>query len=534
MVYPLNYKEGVYSFCEYYPSNNDGWEKKIAIHLKNENNKVFDGGGGVFAFDDGVFPVVVDGCENITLRNFSIDYRHAQHAEGNIVYSAEDGFICQPLRGFFMSIADGKLAVSAGGEQRVLDRIFGQVFDVVTKAPYKNQGSVSISFVPFGAQKKDDSGRVYAYLEQCSEGIFFHLKKEDAQNLAIPVGGRLTFKLYPRTEDVIFITNCKNIRLENIHIYRSPAMGVIAQASENILLKNVNVGVKEGRSDLLSAVADATHFVNCKGRISMENCSFYNMMDDACNIHGIYAKVVEVGQKSVKVRLMHAQQKGVLFVGKGDVVQFLSPEDCKEKLQLKASAAVLCEDKTCIILSFQEDLTNVNVGDVVDNISAMPEVYIDHCRCGNNRPRGFLLTSGKKMEVKNCLFENSRSAIHVSSDMEQWYESGIVRELSIHDNHFKNCNYATGAAAITIYSPAKNGVCTHSNIRVWNNLVELDNAGFMDLYAVENVCVEGNTIRQRSGEKKSVEGVAVILATDCKNVKIEKNIGLLKEQVSLL
>ena len=34
---------------------------------------------------------------------------------------------------------------------------------------------------------------------------------------------------------------------------------------------------------VISTTADATHFVNCKGDILIENCRFENMLDDGTN-----------------------------------------------------------------------------------------------------------------------------------------------------------------------------------------------------------------------------------------------------------
>jgi hypothetical protein len=221
---------------------------------------------------------------------------------------------------------------------------------------------------------------------------------------------------------------------------------------------------------------------------------------------------------------MHAQQKGVLFIRSGDMVKFISADNYKQKTTLKVIDSDISDDKEYVLLSFAEELDLVAVGDVAENVSAMPEVYISKCKTGNNRPRGFLLTSGRKMEVENCLFENSRSAIHVSADANKWYESGSVNELHIHDNHFKNCNYATGEAAITIQAPINTGKdFFHSNIYIFNNLVEVDEAGFVYLDGVKDVYVQNNTI-ESSSRVNTNSFIPLIKVNACKNVVIDKNI----------
>ncbi|MGC3978967.1 MAG: hypothetical protein QM751_12520 [Paludibacteraceae bacterium] len=68
-------------------------------------------------------------------------------------------------------------------------------------------------------------------------------------------------------------------------------MGVIAEKTGNISLNKVNICRRPGSNRILSVTADATHFCNCKGKVTIENCLFENMLDDACNMHGTYTKV---------------------------------------------------------------------------------------------------------------------------------------------------------------------------------------------------------------------------------------------------
>jgi hypothetical protein len=75
---------------------------------------------------------------------------------------------------------------------------------------------------------------------------------------------------------------------------------------------------------MLSTNADATHFVNCSGRIEMLDCFFENMNDDAINVHGNDAPVIKiVDTRSVEVRVSHYQQFGVNVYRAGDTVNVL-------------------------------------------------------------------------------------------------------------------------------------------------------------------------------------------------------------------
>ena len=65
-------------------------------------------------------------------------------------------------------------------------------------------------------------------------------------------------------------------------------MGIVGQLSENITLDGITAEPREGGKRLLSTNADATHFINCRGKIEVARCKFVQMMDDASNVHGIY------------------------------------------------------------------------------------------------------------------------------------------------------------------------------------------------------------------------------------------------------
>lgn len=84
---------------------------------------------------------------------------------------------------------------------------------------------------------------------------------------------------------------------------------------------------KKGGDYLVSTNCDATHFCNCRGNVSIENSVFENMMDDACNVHGIYLKVDEIIDKNtLLLKLRHFQQFGVNNFQKGDIVEISSPD----------------------------------------------------------------------------------------------------------------------------------------------------------------------------------------------------------------
>ncbi len=514
--------KGDYIKKEFYPSNNDGSVKSIAFLIENEEDVILDGEGKTFEFSDGVSPFVLNGCKNVVLRNLNIDYIHPQHLEGEVVLVEEGRFLLKPVDGFDFSVENGIFKSLTGDKLSLHGRLFCQEFDPVRRAPYANTGYMYIQCVT--AENSYDESETFvtpAYLSANGDCVEFRLKEGYKGRFNVHLGGRLVIMLKDRQCSGIFINDCQNIRVEDVNIYRSPSMGVICQLSENVFLHNVNVGVKEGRGDVLSSNADATHFVNCSGKIELTDCSFYNMLDDGCNIHGIYGKVEGVEGNSATVRLMHGQQKGVNYLKEGHIAVLLSSVDYSQRAKAIIKSSKLNDDKSRIEVTFDIVEGQICDGLVVDNITAMPEVYIARCKTGNNRPRGFLLTSVRPMVVEDCLFENMACGIHVTSDARDWFESGKVDGLIIRNNEFRGCNYAWGTAAIVI-DPSCNeeGVYVHKNILIENNILNTFGYGLVWAKSVDGLSVRGNSSSKIYSDRVPEADEPTIYVTNCKNVAI--------------
>ena len=101
-------------------------------------------------------------------------------------------------------------------------------------------------------------------------------------------------------------------------------MGLIAERFSDIILDSFNVVLREGSNRLITTIADATHFCNCKGLITIKNCTFENMLDDATNVHGTYARIKKImGDKQIAYETYHPHQKDYFFAAKGDSVRIV-------------------------------------------------------------------------------------------------------------------------------------------------------------------------------------------------------------------
>ena len=71
----------------YCMSNNDRGEKPIAFPLRGRRDVTIDGEGAELVFCGDILPFVIDGCQNVTVKNLSVDWRFPQYGQARVVES---------------------------------------------------------------------------------------------------------------------------------------------------------------------------------------------------------------------------------------------------------------------------------------------------------------------------------------------------------------------------------------------------------------------------------------------------------------
>lgn len=434
---------------EYYISNNDGGEKPIAIPLIGKKSITVDGGGAELIFHGRILPIVIDHSENVTVKNLSIDYFRPMYAQAEIVESDEEH---TTLR------FDGKefcCHVDEKGHFGYYSREDGWEVSAI-------KHNLSLEFSPDGVPLPD-ARTYFAYCDKPIDGgqharLFrFVTLEEDGENLITMRGdirivhrpGNYLIMTYSSREfPGIFVNESKDVNLSDIRLYHTVSMGVIAQLSENITLQRIVAKPREGSGRLLSVSADASHFVNCRGQITLDSCHFVQMMDDACNIHGIYNLYTErEAPNTLILGFGHPQQRGIQIYRTGDRVSVIDSETNQVRAEATVVSAELI-DPAHVRLVLDREVEAPGAHWVVENLSTAPDVHIFDCESGHNRPRGFLLSSAGRIVVERCKFYNMKQGIQLSGEMKAWYESGAVRDVTIRDNDFTNSAYAGGVAIL--------------------------------------------------------------------------------------
>ena len=467
----------------YFISNNDPGMKRIAFFLDHMENLEIDGQGARFVFHGFVNPFLLDGAKNITLKNFSIDWVRPFNSEGKILAVNPDSVDLEFSDQFPYKIVHGVLTF--------VDR---------EKMPniYPAGG-----LLEFDAAKRETAFQVTDHFEgpnYLADEIAPHQVRVKIDGLKATPGNILVFADGGRRCPGITISDSARTTLDHVTVYHAGGMAVIAQRSRDVTLNHVQVTPSPGTGRVISASADATHFANCLGQISMIDCLFENQEDDATNIHGIYAQVDrEMSPTEMEVRLVHPQQFGFDFIVPG------------EDLELVHGSSLVAFGKACVkdVRRINSEYTHVTLceplpkelvpGDVVASLAGYPDVLVRGCTIQRNRARGLLLGTRGKIVIENNTFHTPGAAILFEGDGRFWFEQAGVRNCEIRHNTFDNCNYGTwGNAAIQVGSgidPSERALGRYNrNIMIEDNTFRIFDPRILNVYCIDGLTFRNNKV----------------------------------------
>lgn len=261
--------------------------------------------------------------------------------------------------------------------------------------------------------------------------------------------------------------------------------------------------------------------------VLIEECVFENMLDDATNVHGSYVRVTGItAPDQVIARINHPQQAGYEFAGKGDEIDVVDAETllAKHTLRVKKSERI---NAHYIRLTFTAPVEGrLTVGDGLENMSWYPELIFRNNVVRNNRARSILVSTPRKVVVEGNTFSSMMSAILFEGDMDHWYESGAVRDVTIRNNRFLDGTYG-GADFPTIFiNPhQKKEVPGHPyerNITIEGNLFRTFNEQLLRAKSVGGLIFRDNTI-ELSEKYKPYNDLPTIDIRSSQQVVIENN-----------
>ncbi len=457
----------------------------IGVPLADLEGVTIEGNGSTFIFHGPMLAMLIMDSTNVTINNIAIEFERPIYSECTISEMTGDGFKADiDPKVFPYKIADGRLTfIGEGWESGISSAI---AFRKDTK--HIVEGTSDIGY----------SGTV----EDLGEGkVLF--KGWDLKNKGLLPGDTLTLRTWGRPHPACTIYRAKNTSLNNVAIHHSFGMTLLAQRSENIHLNGGGIFIRKGTNHISTAGADATHYSNCKGLILSENGLYEGMMDDAINVHSTCLSIQEImDNKTLRCKYMHGQSVGFEVFLPGETLRFIAGPTLEpgEKSQV-AHVRKLSTNELIVTLSSPIP-ANVKVGDAVENGDFYPAVTFRNNTIRNNRARGSLFTTPKKVIVENNNFDHSSgSAILLAGDAQGWYESGACEDVLIRNNKFTNnltSRYQFTEAIIAIYPEVRQlqnqKEYYHRNVRIENNEFNTFDVPLLFAISTKNLLFKDNTI----------------------------------------
>ena len=466
----------------------------VPIYLNHINDLIFDGNGSVFIIDGKVTNIAVEHCRNITLKNLEIRHLHPDMHELKVIHKSHFYVDFQIDSESLYKLENNKLY------------FYGTDYCCAA-----DESALNAHWI--GLIRENTPNKI----KRVSHPLIGTIRMEDSGNGKIRVHYLNTFRF--KTGDCfylfdvrrqfagIFVNQCENVILDNIKQRFNYSLALVLQDSKDVSLLNSEFAPEENSARKMASVADFIQVCMCRGKINIENNLFDGAGDDCLNVHGVHYQIKSVDKNKLIVSFMHPQSHGYNPLHPGDTIAFVHPKSLLENGRTEIiSSRLLNEYEIELEVASSEKAL---VGEVIEDISACPDVYFANNTLNRIITRGLLLTTRGKVIIRdNHFISTSMSGILLSDDARSWYESGMCCDVTIDNNLFDYC----GQTPVLI--KPENAVykgAVHKNIRIINNQFK-DYKGYcIRSKAADNIKVKGNKFN--SGK--------VIQCVNCRNVDVE-------------
>ena len=491
------FEHGVYHFypedCErrnYFESNTTDKNPRIcALLFEGAKNLIIRGNGSHFIFHKQMQPFTFDNCENIVLKDISIDWENPLTAQAEVA-NITDEFMDLKIdqKEFPYKLANDKL--------------------VFVGRDWQNKWKSTMEFDRAGrfvVQQTGDRGCLGPnWQNYTAENIIpglvrlnYHFERKPA------IGNFLVLRHSERIHSGIFIQNSKNIEIKNVTLYHATGLGILAQFSENLVFDRYRAIPNSLKNRYFGGGDDGLQVSNCKGNVIVRYCEFSGLMDDPINVHGTSVQVTDIiSDQQLKCRFMHHQSEGLNWGHPGDRIGFIENSSMKTFAYGELVSFEPINHET-FVLTFKNPIPKeLEIKDALENLTWTPDLLVEHSHFKSCRARGLLVSTPGKVVIQDNTFESSGSAILIAGDANNWFESGAVSDVRIQNNVFTElCNtssYQFCEGIISIYPEIpklnKKTPCFHKNITISGN--EFHPFDFPVLFArsVNGITFSNNTL----------------------------------------
>lgn len=485
----------------------------VQISLSDLRNLEFDGNGSTFVFHGKSLALLLMDCENITVKNLKIDYARPPYSEAKVL-GFENGktVVSIDKKAFPYEIKNGHLRFNGEGWQSGVASVIA--FRAGTKEIVERTSDIGFG----GRAEARADGKI---------NLLFDFSKVGA---GVASGDTLTLRTWARPHPACVVYRAENVCFENVSIHSGWGMAMLAQRSNNIRFSGGGTFPRPETGRVYSASADSLHFSNVGGEIRVENAFFETMMDDALNVHSTCLSIEDVpASNRIRCRYKHPQAVGFEVFLPGETLRFIKGPTLEQKDEIKVTHVRKLNTNELLITLEKDIPAGLGKGDAVENADFQPRVVFSKNTVQNNRARGILLTTPRKVVVRDNTFKTiAGAAILLAGDAQGWYESGPCEDVEISGNRFVNnltSRFQFTEAIIAIYPEVRNlweqKQYYHRNIRIFDNEFDTFNVPLLFAISTENLSFTGNKIRY-NGDYRAWDSKPFIFRR-CKEITIGGN-----------
>jgi len=512
--------KGAYSLSNSEPID----ERTLSLVLKNKKNIVLDGNGAAFLYHGHLQPITFDSCQNITLKNLTIDWEKPLVSEAILLAQTPDYMdvlIDQQLYPCFVKnfclyfdIGDGEVSELTYGGHTVYDgKTLTVLPDSADKLHIRNVEQIA-----------NDRFRLY----------FSDMLTHDIPSA---VGDIVVLRHNKRIHCGIFAENCQNLIYEDLSVHSCGGICMLFQFCENICCRRLQIAAnrKKGRQ-IACTRDDGMQFSNCRGHITVDSCFFHGLQDSPVNVHGTSVCVHRViDDHTLECQYMNYHTCDFKnWAEPGHKIQIINRKNMVP-IQEAEVESFLPVSKEHFRITFREPICHLTEPDILnlyalENISNTPSVEIYRNHFGSCRSRGVLVTTPKPVRIEDNLFASSGAAILIAGDASDWFESGGCRDVTIQNNTFTDdcalSGYQYSHAVISIcpsiMKPMPNHTY-HSNIRIYNNTFHSADMPILYAYSVRHLEMRENSIFHSERQNHRKHDASLFLLHHCQDVALGDN-----------
>ena len=332
--------------------------RRIVLDIVGKTNFTYDAKGASLKVCEPAIALHLKDCRDVTIRNLTIDWARPVLTEAEVVgFSNGETRVKIDRVRYPVEVEGGWLLVLGPGRRERIRAV--RFLDGLTGAP-----------VPLTADTSFRATRARAE----ADGTIAIAADYSHEGTGLKVGDILVFRPFDRPYPAVFIENSSGVLLEDVVIRDAYGMGVVAQMSENITWRGTGraedrtSGVIAREGSHVTTHADASHFSNCRGQVTVENCWFEGMMDDAINVHSTCVQITNLlSRSSVRCVFRHPEAIGFQLFRAGDHARLIRSETNEDGPVLCVRAVRRVADDV-VELDFDADIPkDFGVGDTIEN-----------------------------------------------------------------------------------------------------------------------------------------------------------------------